>query len=247
MTTEFTVSQHGFECRITLAQPELDNTLSLEAIRELAGVIREAGRDISFKLIRIRSSGASFCGGRASGKPPAKSLNTAEIRRTMADPILEVYRAMHESEIPVMAEVQGDANGLGCALVAACDLAIASESANFSLPEIEKNVPPTLVLSVLRYKVPPKAAAHMVYLASSIDAKTAREWGFIAEVIPFEGLEQRGNAIAEWIGSRDRLALAAIKTYFREVVIPDFSLASELAGSAVSTAMTSMRDQVPPR
>ena len=158
----------------------------------------------------------------------------------MADPILGVYRALHESEIPVFAEVQGDARGFGCALVAASDLAIASEDARFSLPELQKNLPPTLVLSVLRYRVPPKAAAHRVYLTDTVDARTAREWGFVAEVVSAGRLASRADEISASVCSRDRIALAALKAYHREIVMPDFTLASETAGLMLSSAMTSM-------
>jgi enoyl-CoA hydratase/carnithine racemase len=239
--TEINVSIQGQECHIRIARPEANNTLTLDGIRQLAAAIREAGRDGALKLIRIRSSGESFCGGRAPGKPPERPPTTAQFRRAVADPILDVYRALHESEIPAIAEVQGNANGFGCALVAACDLAIASDNATFCLPEMRNNLPPTLVLSVLRYKVPPKAAAHLVYLTSAIDARMAREFGIIAEVVPQADLTARGDEIAASITSRDRIAIAALKTYFREIVIPDFSLASEVAGAVLSGAMTSMR------
>jgi enoyl-CoA hydratase len=43
------------------------------------------------------------------------------------------------------------------------------------------------------------------------------------------------------ICTRERIAIAALKTYFREITIPDFSLASEVAGAALANAMTSMR------
>jgi len=241
MTTEFTATTHGFERRITLSQPQLGNTLSLDAMRALAAEIRQAGRDDSLKIIRINAEGDSFCRGRAVSAPPEKAPTAAQYRGAVADPILDVYRAMHESQIPVLAEVQGDAVGFGCALVAACDLAIAADSVRFSLPELQKNLPPTLVLSVLRYKVPPKAAAHMVYLTETIDAETAKDWGFVAEVVSADGLRSRADAMVASIGSRERVAIAALKTYFREIVIPDFSLASEVAGASLATAMTSLR------
>lgn len=240
MTTEFTATTHGFERRIALAQPLLGNTLSLDAMRALALEIRQSGRDGNLKVIRICATGESFCRGRAAGAPPAKAPTAAEFRRNLADVILDVYRAMHESEIPLLAEVQGHAEGFGCALVAACDMAIAAAGARFSLPELQKNLPPTLVLSVLRYKVPPKAAAHMVYLTEAVDATTAKDWGFVAEVVAPDALHGRADAMVASIGSRDRLAIAALKTYFREIIIPDFSLASEVAGSTLSSVMTSM-------
>ncbi|HEY1608693.1 MAG TPA: enoyl-CoA hydratase/isomerase family protein [Paraburkholderia sp.] len=241
MTTEFTAALHDSEFRITLNQPNLGNMLTLEAMRELAAEIRKAGHDSAVKIIRIRASGPAFCRGRAVGAPPATAPSAAQFRRNVCDPILDVYRAMHESEVPILAEVQGDAEGFGCALVTACDLAIASSSARFSLPELQKNLPPTLVLSVLRHKVPPKASAHLVYLTETIDAANAREWGIVAEVVPGASLAERADAMVASISTRDRIAIAALKTYFREITIPDFSLASEMAGTALANAMTSMR------
>ena len=239
--SEFTATTNGSEHRITLSQPELGNTLSLDAMRELAADIRQAGRDPAVKIIRITAQGEAFCRGRAPSKPPANPPSAAEFRATVADPILDVYRAMHESQVPILAEVQGNAEGFGCALVAASDLAVSASTARFNLPEMHKNLPPTLVLSVLRYKVPPKAAAHMAYLADTIDAATAREWGFVAEVVAPADLSTRCDEIAASLGARDRIAIATLKSYFREIVFPDFSLASETAGSMLSTAMTSLR------
>ena len=241
MTTEFTTGLHDFEFRITLAQPDLGNTLTLEAMRAITAEIRNAGRDSTVKIIRIRASGSAFCRGRAVSAPPATPPSAAQYRHNVADVILDVYRAMHESEVPVFAEVQGDAEGFGCAFVTACDMAVAADTARFSLPELQKNLPPTLVLSVLRYKVPPKASAHMVYLTETIDAATAREWGIVAEVAPGASLRERADAMVASVCTRERIALATLKTYFREITIPDFSLASEVAGAALATAMTSMR------
>jgi enoyl-CoA hydratase len=241
MTTELSAALHDTEYRITLEQPDLGNTLSLDAMRTLAAEIRKAGRDDAVKIIRIRASGPAFCRGRAASAPPATPPTSAQFRRNVADPILDVYRAMHESEVPVLAEVQGDAEGFGCALVTACDLAVAADGARFSLPELQRNLPPTLVLSVLRYKVPPKASAHMVYLTETIDAATAREWGIVAEVVPGASLRERADAMVASICTRERIAIATLKTYFREITIPDFSLASEVAGAALANAMTSMR------
>ena len=93
---------------------------------------------------------------------------------------------------------------------------------------------------MLRHRVPPKAAAHLVYLTDTIDAKTAREWGFVAELASPDTLASRADAISQSICTRERIALAALKAYFREIVTPGFSLASETAGLMLSAAMTSL-------
>jgi len=240
MTTEFTATTEGAVRRITLSQPQLGNTLTLDAMRALAADIRASGRDPALKIIRIEAQGDKFCLGRAVSKP-ATPPTAAEFRQNVADPILDVYRAMHESQIPVIAVVQGNAEGFGCALVSGCDMAITADSARFSLPELQKNLPPTLVLSVLRYKVPPKAAAHMVYMTESIDAATARDWGFVSEVVPAAELSARADAMVASIVSRDRIAIATLKSYFREIIFPGFSQASDAAGTMLAIAMTSQR------
>ena len=63
-------------------------------------------------------------------------------------PILDLYADVRATPVPVLAVVQGEARGFGCALVGQCDLAIAVESARFSLPELETNLPPTLAISI---------------------------------------------------------------------------------------------------
>jgi enoyl-CoA hydratase len=78
-------------------------------------------------------------------------------------------------------------------------------------------------------------------LTEAVDATTAKDWGFVAEVVAADALHGRADAMVASIGSRDRLAIAALKTYFREIIIPDFLLASEVAGSTLSSVMTSMQ------
>ncbi|MFM0631274.1 hypothetical protein [Paraburkholderia xenovorans] len=56
-------------------------------------------------------------------------------------------------------------------------------------------------------------------------------------------LAARGDAVSASIRSRERIALSALKAYFREIVTPQFSLASETAGQMLSSAMTSMHRQ----
>lgn len=241
MSQEFKVAIQDAQCRITLATGHPQDTLSIEGIAALGRAIADAGRNPELKLIRIDSTGRMFLGGRKPGGPKPSVQSAREFRETVADPILGVYQAIQDSQVPVVAAVQGDAHGFGCALVAAADLAVAADTARFSLPEMEKNLPPTLVLSVFRRRVPAKAAAHLTYLGLPFSAAQALCWGIVGEVTAASDVERRTDAIADWLVSRDRVALATMKRYFAEVVNKDFSMSSDLAGSALAVAMTSMK------
>ena len=86
--------------------------------------------------------------------------------------ILWVYRAARECPVPLIAVVQGRAFGFGSGLVGACDVALADAGARFALPEMDKGIPPTLVMCALA-DVNRKALVEMVYSCEAVDASTA--------------------------------------------------------------------------
>lgn len=241
MSGQIRVTRDGGQAIVEIDGRDSKDMLDVEGILELGLSITKAAQDPDVKLVRIRSAGKAFCAGRKPGGPAPSSLSALAYRRAVADPILSVYRAVHEASVPILAEVAGDAIGFGCAVVAACDLAVASDAAQFSLPEMEKNLPPTLVLSVLRSRVPMKAALHLTYLGTKFDAREALRLGFVGEIVEPARVRARCDEIAVWLDSRDRVALQTMKAYQREAVVRDFHSAVELAGSLLSVAMTSQR------
>ena len=85
------------------------------------------------------------------------------MRRNVTEPILNVYDEIAAAPQPVVCAVQGLAHGFGCAIATACDITIAADGARFKLPEMEKDLPPTLAISAMMARVPRKALTFMVY------------------------------------------------------------------------------------
>ncbi len=117
--------------------------------------------------------------------------------------------------MPVLCSVQDAARGLGTALAAACDLTVAAESARFCLPEMEKNLPPTLAMSVMKGCVSPKTLAHLVYGLDEIDATAARDLGLIGQVVCDDALGAAADRLIATMKVRSRDALVAVKEYQR--------------------------------
>src|SRR5258708_26046853 len=160
------------------------NKMSAEEIPLIGRAIRELGSRKEFKLVLVRADGPNFCQGRlpdAPGKAPTTAL---DIRAKITQPILDVYADIRATPVPVIAVVQGEAKGFGCAFVAQCDLAIAADDASFSLPEMDHHLPPTLAMSAMLHKVTPKQLLQMVYTRSSIGAAEALSLGLLSEVVP---------------------------------------------------------------
>jgi enoyl-CoA hydratase/carnithine racemase len=241
MTEAFVVSLDGASsvATVRLNRPEEGNKLLAEEVRALGRAIRAAGTDQGVKLVVIRADGAAFCLGRSPGPAAAGAPTALSIRGDVAEPILDLYADVRATEVPVLAVVQGEARGFGCALVGQCDLAIAADSALFSMPEMDGNLPPTLAMSSVLGKVPPKRLLHMVYTRTRISAAEALSMGLLSEVAPGDGLEAAAAATIAGIASRSRAALCVVKEYMNVAPYTDALASARLAANMISVVLSS--------
>jgi enoyl-CoA hydratase/carnithine racemase len=235
----FSISQEKHYSVITLSRPEEGNRLLTDEIRALGQVILTLGRKRETKLVVVKAGGEAFCLGRqpAAGKQAPKSA--LAIRDQVTQPILDLYANVRATPVPVLAVVQGEARGFGCALVGQCDLAIAADTAKFSLPELETNLPPTLAISAVLGKVPPKRLLHLVYSSRSVTAGEALELGLLSEVAAAAALEDAAKLTVSDLISRNRQALCAVKEYMEVAPYVDTSAAARLASNILAVSLSS--------
>jgi enoyl-CoA hydratase/carnithine racemase len=218
------------------------NKMSAEEIPLLGRAIREAGSRKEVKVILVRAEGANFCQGRlpdAPGKAPTTAL---DIRARVTQPILDVYADIRATPVPVIAVVQGEAKGFGCAFVAQCDLAIAADDASFSLPEMEHHLPPTLAMSAMLHKVPPKRMLHMVYTRATIGAAEALTLGLLSEVVPRAALDAAVEETLSRLLDRNRAALCGVKEYLGAALYTDPNGAARLAANLLACVLSSPKE-----
>src|SRR3954471_3346637 len=182
MTSVIQSSRDGAVAKITIDRATEGNLLTIDMLRELTAAFRTAAATDA-KVILLRSTGADFCRGR-DVRGGAPSPTAMAMRANVCEPILQLYDAIAEAPQPVICAVQGIAHGFGCAMATACDITIAADNARFKLPEMEKDLPPSLAISALLLKVPRKAIAYMVYAMPEIDAATALANGLVSAVVP---------------------------------------------------------------
>ncbi|GAC1548693.1 MAG: hypothetical protein NVS2B5_02980 [Beijerinckiaceae bacterium] len=222
---------------VTLTRPAIGNRLLADDLPSLGRAIREAGSDPGVKVVIFRAEGEQFCMGRDPGSGAPSPRSALEIRVGVTQPILGLYADLRATAVPVIAVVQGEARGFGCAVVGQCDLSIAADTATFSLPEMDGNLPPTLAISALLGKVPLKRLTHLVYTRRSISAAEALELGFLSEVVPRADLERATAATVATLTDRNRPALEAIKEYLSVAPNLDTLAASRYASSLLSVVL----------
>jgi enoyl-CoA hydratase len=229
----------GFTATITLSRPSRGNRLMNEDVSALGRAIRESGADRAVKAVIIRAQGEHFCLGRDPGPAAPTTKSALAIRTGVTEPILDLYADIRATPVPVVAVVQGEARGLGCALVGQCDLSIAAEGAMFSLPEMDTNLPPTLAISAVLGKMPAKRLMHLIYTRAKIGAAEALALGLLSEAVPLDELDSAVAATLAKLTDRSRPALAAVKEYLAVAPHMDPHAASRYASTLLSVVLSS--------
>lgn len=199
--------------RITFNRPDRLNSLSAEIVHVVADVVDSAPVN-GARVIVITGAGRAFSSGAdvsAGGAPPG--LDTLDAGNRLV-------RSITLSPTPVVAAVNGIAAGIGCSIALAADLAIASESAGFMLAFTKIGLMPDGGASMFVPAAAGRARAmRMALLAEKISAKTAVEWGLIAEMVPDSEFAGAVEKIVQQLAGGPPLALAATKRVLNAATI----------------------------
>jgi enoyl-CoA hydratase/carnithine racemase len=159
-----------------------------------------------------------------------------QLLRTCADMMLLIQ------QIPqvVLARVQGPALAAGCQLVATCDLAVAVDTATFSIPGGKGGwFCHTPAVAVAR-NVGRKQVMEMALTGDPIDAQTAMSWGLLNRAVPEAELDQaaldllgratRGSKLSKTMGKQ---------TLYRQMDMEQrmaYDIATEVMAASSQTA-----------
>lgn len=172
-----TVERRGRAAWLVLDEPERRNPLSIEMLGELAAALARAGADDAVRAIVLTGRGTSFCAG-ADLRRPASPLQLAEL-----------MQAIEQCPKPVLAAVNGHAFGGGIGLVAAADVAIASEAAVLSFSEVRLGVIPAIIAVACVPKLGEHHARRLFLTGSRLSAEEARAVGLVHRVVPADELD----------------------------------------------------------
>lgn len=172
--------------RITLNRPDKRNALDSEIVAELKAVFHASASDDACRVVLLTGAGTDFC----SGADLANLEKTAQasVLENMADArsAADLFLMMRNHPRPVIAAVQGRALAGGCGIATACDIILASKSAQFGYPEVNIGFVPAMVMAILRRSVSEKAAFELVVTGEPVSAARAHDLGLVHRVFADE-------------------------------------------------------------
>ena len=178
---------------ITINRPDVYNAFDADTCEQLIAAFRRAGSDPDVRVVVLTGAGdKAFCtGGDQSNKDGGYGG-----RGVIGLPIEELQSAIRDVDRPVIARVNGYAIGGGNVLVTLCDLAIASDRAQFGQvgPRVG-SVDPGFGTALLARVVGEKKAREIWYLCRRYTADQALAMGLVNAVVAHDELDAE---VATW-------------------------------------------------
>jgi enoyl-CoA hydratase len=205
MTSEVLVDASEGILTITINRPEARNAMTLAAATAIAAALDELDARDELRIGILTGAGGTFCAGmdlkgflrgerpsipgRGFGgltrKPPAK---------------------------PLIAAVEGYALAGGFELVLACDMVVASEAAQFGVPEVKRGLAATAGgLVRLPRQLPYRIALELALTGDMFPAKRAYEYGLVNRLVPAGQALEEARRLAATIAGNGPLSVAASK------------------------------------
>jgi enoyl-CoA hydratase/carnithine racemase len=179
--------------RITFNRPEKRNALSLDLLEEMRACLKRAREEGSAKVLIVGGAGDHFSAGHDLSE--IRNGKLGDIRH-LFETCLELMMEIQALPQPVIAEVRGIATAAGCQVVAACDLAVAGESARFATPGVRIGLFCTTPMVPLSRNVGRKRALEMLLTGRFVSAREAVDFGLVNRVVPDDRLEEETGALA---------------------------------------------------
>lgn len=186
----------GAIARITLARPEVSNSVDLPTARSIGAAVAAAAADDAVTVVLLDADGPRFCAGGDVASMVAAEDAPAYLAE-LANALDGALQALAAMEKPVVAAVRGAAAGAGLAVVLAADLVVAARGTRFLAAYGAVGLTPDCGFSYLLPRaVGQQRALELALTGRALDAETAQDWGLVTSVVEPDELDTAASELA---------------------------------------------------
>jgi len=201
------VEREGAVGLVLMNRPDALNALSSELMGEVVDALEGLDRDEAIRCIVLAGNDRAFAAGADVGELAAATpIDLYGNRR------IDRWDAIRSLRTPLVAAVSGYCLGGGCELAMACDLIVASETAQFGQPEINLGIMPGAGGTQRLTRAVGKALAMDVILTGRfLSADEALRAGLVARVVAREAWLDEAKRVAQAIAARSPVSVRLAK------------------------------------
>jgi len=202
---------------LTLNRPRAMNALSGDLIDALQAELDRLAKDKDIRCVVIEAQGdRAFSTGHDLRE--VASTRDYAVHHDLMTRCSAMMLSIGRLPQPVIAKVKAVATAAGCQLVAACDLAVASNTATFATSGIINGLFCGTPSVAVGRTIGPKRALDMLLTGQFVDAATALRDGLVSRVVPPADLDRETKALADHIAAQPPQQISSGKAMFRKHV-----------------------------
>jgi methylglutaconyl-CoA hydratase len=194
-----------------LNRPEVRNALNEELTTALSDSLGRLAKDAAVRVIVLAGRGQAFCAGGDLGRMEKAAKFTQARARKDAGRFARLLYRIHTFPKPVIARVHGPAFAGGMGLVCASDLIVASEEAEFCLPETRIGLVPAMISPYLVRAMGEHQARRYMLTGERLRGREALRLGFVHECVPPGELDDCVGKLATRLAQAGPKALSTTK------------------------------------
>lgn len=218
MTYEFIqVSIENHVAKVILNRVEKRNAMHGEFIHELLHVIKSLAANSEVRVLLISGNGEHFCSGADIAWMKKMSEASYEQNYDDAQYLADLMYQIYYFPKPTIILVHGATMGGGLGLVAACDIAIAADTARFSFSEVKIGIAPSAISPYVLAAMGERAARYYFLTADQFDAHDAYRMGLVHRLVNQQELMLVGMAVATSLLQNSSVAMTEAKQLIQRV------------------------------
>ncbi|WP_216830803.1 enoyl-CoA hydratase-related protein [Alkalihalobacterium elongatum] len=205
---------------VTLENPMEFNTLSMQLLEELNSVLKEIAEKREVKVVVIEGSDKVFCAGHSLREIESKTENEV---LALFQTCQVLMRTMRDIPQLVISKVRKAAVAAGCQLVAASDLAVASDEAKFATPGINSGLFCSTPAVFLSRNIGRKKAAELLFTGNFMSAEEALQYGLVNKVVSADSLDEETEKLAKDV-TKQSLNIIELgkRQFYQQINMEDF-------------------------
>ncbi|MCA1812890.1 MAG: enoyl-CoA hydratase/isomerase family protein [Halobacteriales archaeon] len=231
------LERRGHVALATIDRPEALNALNWDVLRDLHHVIAQVRADPAVRVLVLTGEGRAFISGADIGVMAKVSAVESRAYTKFGQ---QVTRELDLLEKPVIAAVNGFCFGGGLELALACDILLASDKAQFGLPEVTLGIHPGFGGTQRLPRLIGRAKAReLIYTGDRFSADRAEALGIVNRVLPHDQLLPEALKLAERIASNAPIAVQQAKSAMAHGLDQDMDTALALEADSVTVTFAS--------
>jgi enoyl-CoA hydratase len=189
------------------------NALNIADTYRLTELLDGVKRDPDVRAVILTATGKGFCAGVDIKEMQALPGNAGIVG--VNDSCWELFRAVYQCAVPVIAAVNDFCLGTGIGIVGNADIVVAADNAVFGLPEVDNGA--LGAGTHLKRLVPQHRARQMMYMCEFAPASELHSYGTVYKVVPRDELMHAAREIAAVIASKASTVVRSAKRAFNNI------------------------------